>query len=72
MPNEDAVNIVWSIRFDVYGAGKNQKRIIRDGFLDEDFLTKKEFKLIDKIVTKHFQEISHGIRSTDVDELLED
>ena len=69
---KNKVNVVWTVMFDVYPLDNPKDLIIRNGFLDEDFLTKKEFARIDKIVTKHHNEINYGLRSPDINNLTED
>ena len=68
----DKARVVWTVMFDVYPVNGRKDIIVRNGFLDEDFLTKKELKLIDKIVQKHHSEINYGIRSSEIDDLTED
>jgi len=69
---EDKAKVVWTVMFDVYPVNDEKDIIVRNGFLDEDFLTKKEFKLIDKIVQRHHGEINYGIRSPEIDSLTKD
>ena len=70
--DKDKAKVVWTVMFDVYPVNDSKDIIVRNGFLDEDFLTKKEFKLIDKIVQKHHNAINYGMRNPEIDGLTED
>jgi len=70
--DRNKIHVVWTVMFDVYPVDNNQDLIIRNAFLDGDFLTKKEFKFINKIVTKHHDKINYGIRNPKMNDLIED
>jgi len=72
MTKGDKAKVVWTVMFDVYPVNDSKDIIVRNGFLDEDFLTKKEFKLIDKIVQRHHDAINYGMRNPEIDGLTED